>query len=86
MQTTIEETKARLEELVDRASRGEEIVIEVDGRSKARLTGLDAPPMQSVPRDKEAWMSEIEKQAANATTRVSRSSESIFDEIRADRF
>lgn len=38
MVATLRESKAKLSELVERASRGEEILITVHGKVKARLT------------------------------------------------
>jgi prevent-host-death family protein len=46
MIATLRESKARLSELVERASRGEEVLITVRGQPKARLTragAADAP-------------------------------------------
>jgi prevent-host-death family protein len=44
----IADAKARLPELVERAARGEEIVIARNGQPRARLVPL-APPRQRVP-------------------------------------
>ncbi|MCC6164093.1 MAG: type II toxin-antitoxin system prevent-host-death family antitoxin [Acidobacteria bacterium] len=51
----IAEAKARLPELVDRAARGEEIVIARNGEPRARLVPL-APPVRRVAgRGKGQW-------------------------------
>ena len=43
MVKTLRESKAKLSELVDRASRGEEVLITVRGQVKARLTQPSIP-------------------------------------------
>ncbi len=48
MVKTLRESKARLSELVDRASRGEDVLITVRGHVKARLTRADPKPAQMV--------------------------------------
>lgn len=40
MITNLREAKARFSELIERAADGEEIVITVRGRAKARLSGI----------------------------------------------
>jgi prevent-host-death family protein len=42
MVTNVRGAKARLSELLDRAARGEEIVITSDGKPKARLVAIEA--------------------------------------------
>lgn len=44
MNVTLRETKAKLSEYVERASGGEEVIITVRGRPKARLCPADAAP------------------------------------------
>ncbi len=44
------EAKSHLSELVERASRGEEIVIAKAGKPKARLVPLEVPKMEREPR------------------------------------
>lgn len=41
MITNVRQAKARLSELLDRAARGEEIIITSDGRPKARLVAVE---------------------------------------------
>jgi prevent-host-death family protein len=47
MVKTLRESKAKLSELVDRASRGEDVLITVRGQVKARLTQAVPVPPQS---------------------------------------
>lgn len=42
MITNVRGAKARLSELLDRAVRGEEVIITSDGRPKARLVAIEA--------------------------------------------
>ena len=44
MNVTLRESKAKLSALVERASAGEEVIITVRGRPKARLCPIDAEP------------------------------------------
>jgi prevent-host-death family protein len=43
MVKSLRESKAKLSELVDLASRGEDVLISVRGKVKARLTGVQMP-------------------------------------------
>jgi len=47
MVKTLRESKAKLSELVDRASRGEDVLITVRGHVKARLTQAAPEPSQT---------------------------------------
>lgn len=44
MQATLRESKAKLSEFVERASAGEEVVITVRGKPKARLCPVEGEP------------------------------------------
>ena len=55
---TLRESKAKLSELVELASRGQEILISVRGRVKARLTRATGPV--SAP-ERAAWVRKLEK-------------------------
>ena len=48
MRLSITEAKRRFSELVERAARGEEIVITCRGKERARLDGADVRPKPSV--------------------------------------
>jgi prevent-host-death family protein len=53
---TLRETKAKLSELVDLASRGQDVLITVSGQVKARLTRAVALSVQS---DRTVWLREL---------------------------
>jgi prevent-host-death family protein len=84
MVATLRESKAKLSELVDRASRGEEILITVHGKVKARLTGARqaAPAVLG-----KAWADELRE--LHRTMKVRRkpalSMEQILQQDRTDR-
>lgn len=79
---SLRESKAKLSELVERASRGEDVLITVRGRIKARLTSAEA---QEKKADRKAWLKELRKlRKKNDTGRVSISIEKILREQRGD--
>ena len=80
MITTLREGKAKLSALVDRASRGEEIVITVRGRPKARLCPLAVNPAAGV----KGWDRRLREARATYSVGV-RDSSPILDKIRGDR-
>jgi prevent-host-death family protein len=55
---TLRESRAKLSELVDLASRGQDVLITVRGQVKARLTRAAAPSEQS---DRTAWLRELRR-------------------------
>jgi prevent-host-death family protein len=76
MIATLRETKSKLSQLVRRAARGEEVIITVHGRPKARL----APMPRQNATDRAAWLTElralhrrcgIPKAASDSTSLVS---------------
>ncbi|HEX4697286.1 MAG TPA: type II toxin-antitoxin system prevent-host-death family antitoxin [Candidatus Udaeobacter sp.] len=84
MTTTLREAKARLSEMVKRASRGEEVVITVHGKETAKLVPV---PKRGKRFDKEKWLKELDKlRKKNWRGRYGRSIEEILEEDRADRF
>ena len=85
MITTLRDGKTKLSELVDRASKGEDVLITVRGKIKARLTKAEGPGTAS---DNAKWAQELrELRESVATRRKPRLSvEQILDEIREDRF
>jgi prevent-host-death family protein len=85
MVRTLRESKAKLSELVDAASRGEDVLITVRGKVKARLTRVIA---SETPVDGEEWAREL-RAFRRAITRPSKpglSVEQILSEVREDRF
>ncbi len=80
---TLRESKAKLSELVELASQGEDVLITVRGKVKARLTS--AKP-QGEAEDMQAWVEELKKmQKAYSAKRVNLSIEQILSEDREER-
>lgn len=80
---TLRESKAKLSELVERASQGEDVMITVRGKVKARLTRAAAPTDNAEMRH---WASELRALHASAATgSYNLASEDILYEDRSDR-
>ncbi len=80
---TLRESKAKLSELVEQASQGEDVLITVRGRVKARLTRATAPAGNA---EMQNWVSELRAlQSDVGTGRHNLSSEDILNEDRGDR-
>jgi prevent-host-death family protein len=81
---TLRESKAKLSSLVERASRGEDILITVHGQVKARLTRADAP--QS-PEAAAIWAEELRalRHSMRARPKPQLTIERILAEDREDR-
>jgi prevent-host-death family protein len=77
----LRESKAKLSELVERASRGEDVLISVRGRIKARLTRAGNPSARS----NTEWIRELKALQKKYTKRVRGRSETILAELREDR-
>lgn len=83
MTTTLREAKAKLSEMVRRASRGEEVVITVHGKETAKLIGV---ARQKNKIDKEKWLKRLERLREQSWIgRYGKSIEEILEEDRADR-
>ena len=84
MVKTLRESKAKLSELVDRASRGEDVLITVRGTVKARLTKVEASPAGFEGR---AWARELRalQGAIGSRKKPKLVTERILAEHRADR-
>jgi prevent-host-death family protein len=83
MTATLRETKAKLSEMVKRASQGEEVVITVHGKQMAKLVGLPKQPRKF---DKKKWLAELAAlRRKTGTGRVGMTAQEIQDELRADR-
>ncbi len=81
---TLKESKAKLSELVERASRGEDVLITVRGQVKARLTRAPAAERAG---DTAAWTAALERlHDDHGTGKVTLTAEQIVSEDRADRF
>ena len=84
MTTTLREAKARLSEMVKRASRGEEVVITVHGKETAKLVPV---PKRTKKRDKEKWLSELDElRRKYSTGRIGITAQEIQDWDREERF
>lgn len=84
MTTTLREAKAKLSEMVKRASRGEEVVITVHGKERAKLVGVSR---QRNKIDKEKWLKRLERLREQSWIgRYGKTAQEIQDEDRADRF
>ena len=83
MTATLEQTQAKLARLLALASQGEEVLITVDGRAVAKLTGLPRPKRS--PQDVEQWLAELDRlRARTATGKVGLTVEEILEEDRGD--
>jgi prevent-host-death family protein len=87
MVATLKEGQQNLSQLVELASQGEDIVITVDGKPKARLTRAESVPAEQLPiRDKSRWLKELEElRKQYSTGKKGPSVEQILEEDRADR-
>lgn len=84
MTATLRETKAKLSEMVKRASQGEEVIITVHGKETAKLVGL---PKREKTFDKKKWLAELAQlRKKYSTGKVTMTAQEIQDEDRADRF
>jgi prevent-host-death family protein len=85
MTATLRESQADLQRLVELASRGEEVVITVDGKPKAKLTSAEAPPSDKAP-DVVSWVKDLEElRRKYATGKPGPTVEQILAEDRAER-
>ena len=84
MTATLRQAKARLSEMVKRASRGEEVVITVHGKETAKLVGV---PRQNNKMQKEKWLKRLKRLREQSWTgRYGKTAQEIQDEDRAERF
>jgi prevent-host-death family protein len=82
MLASVRESKARLSELIAKASSGEEVVITVRGKPTIKLVPLSNSP--GAP-DFQAWAQRLRSNMKNRPT-CSDSSAEILDRLREDRF
>jgi prevent-host-death family protein len=80
---TLRESKAMLSELVEVASKGEEVLITVRGKVKARLVAAEKrQPLKDGP----VWAGELRNlQRAHSVRRVKTRTEDILSDLRKDR-
>jgi prevent-host-death family protein len=83
MVKTLRESKAKLSELVERASQGEDVLITVRGKVKAKLTKVS----EGSKRDKKAWLEQLKDlQRQQSTGQTTMTTEDILNELREERF
>jgi len=86
MVKSLRESKANLSKLVELASQGEDVLITVRGKVKARLTQAAAPnPVE----DRAAWLRELQvlrRKWSRPRKKNTLSIEEILTEQREDRF
>jgi len=82
MITTLRDGKARLSELVERASRGEDVLITVRGKVKARLTRAQET---RDPKERKTWIRELRALQRAHTLGSKTPSEKIFADLREER-
>ena len=88
MTTTLSKSQAELPRLVEIASQGEDVVITVEGKPKARLTRAEVVNGNGskAPVDMDAWLKELEDGLRKyGTGNVGPSTEQILDEDRSER-
>ena len=84
MTATLTESQADLQRLVELASRGEEVLITVDGKPKAKLTSAGIPSPAKSP-DMASWLKELEGlRRRYATGKTGSTVEQILEEDRAE--
>lgn len=80
---SLRESKAKLSELVETASRGQDVLITVRGKVKARLVRATARPGAS---DRSAWLRELRAlRKAHSRARTRLRIEDILAQSREDR-
>lgn len=86
MHVGVDEAKERLEELLDRAAAGEEVVVERRDGGRARLVVLHAPSgsVLSAPADRRRFIEELQARVAAKRTApkpdASRSADFLYGE------
>jgi len=82
MQTTLREAKAKLSEMVERASGGEEILIAVHGKPKARLV-----PVRPIGDQQNfaTWAGVLRERPPRSTVKRADSSGEILKDLREER-
>jgi prevent-host-death family protein len=85
MTATLTQIQTDLQRLVELASRGEDVLITVDGKPKARLTAAEAPPPANSP-DMVSWVKDLEAlRSKYSTGKTGPTVEQILEEDRAER-
>jgi prevent-host-death family protein len=84
MITTLREGKAKLSALVERAAGGEEVIITVRGKPRARLCPIGAPRPHEQ-RDRDKWKKTLREARAIYSTGQRDTATQIIDDLRGDR-
>jgi prevent-host-death family protein len=85
MTTTLSKSQAELPRLVEIASRGEDVVITVEGKPKARLTRAENVKENQTPIDMRAWLHDLEEARRKYTIGDGPTTQAALDEDRSDR-
>jgi antitoxin (DNA-binding transcriptional repressor) of toxin-antitoxin stability system len=87
MTTTLSQSQADLPRLVELASQGEDVLITVEGKPKARLTRAEsANGHQLSPQELQTWLAELaDLRARLATGKTGLTAEQLVAEDREDR-
>ena len=89
VKTTVQDLHGHTDELVEQASRGEEVLITVDGQVKARLTKAGNAIQESRPadpEDTEKWLERLRaSRRAASTGKKGPTGQEILDEMREER-
>jgi prevent-host-death family protein len=85
MTATLTESQADLQRLVELASRGEDVLITVDGKPKAKLTSTGVSPPAKL-LDMASWLKDLEElRLKYHTGKTGPTIEQILEEDRAER-
>lgn len=83
MITNLKEAKAKLSQLVEVAARGEDVIITIRGKAKARLSAI-APELDETFRKR--WADRIEEARAAYTVHPpAGDSQNLWDDLREER-
>jgi antitoxin (DNA-binding transcriptional repressor) of toxin-antitoxin stability system len=87
MVTTLKEGQQNLPRLVELASNGEDVVITVDGKPRAKLTRAESPvESETLAADRDQWLKELQElRQKYATGKNGLSVEQMLEQDRADR-
>lgn len=87
MTTTLSQSQVELPRLVELASQGEDVIITVEGKPKARLTRADTAARTYVEETaRQQWSAELaELRAKLSTGKMTPSIEQLIEEDRAER-
>jgi prevent-host-death family protein len=87
MVATLKEGQQNLLRLVELASNGEDVVITVDGKPKAKLTRAESAPASAMSQlEHEQWLKELQElREKYATGKQGLTVEQILEQDRADR-